>query len=85
MLLEWPPNAQLVIDSIEEASELKEMTNDLYAAVLPEGLNELYLAVDEIQNEEGVEENLFLSLGIFGVTLIVMVVLLIVYCILKSC
>mmetsp|Transcript_22160 Transcript_22160/g.27242 ORF Transcript_22160/g.27242 Transcript_22160/m.27242 type:complete len:82 (-) Transcript_22160:1236-1481(-) len=35
-LLDYPPNAQLFVDSIEEAVELENFTQDVYEKTLPE-------------------------------------------------
>ena len=40
-LIEFPPNAQLFIDSVNEAIELEQVTDSLYGLLLPDEVEEL--------------------------------------------
>ena len=51
ILLEWPANAQLIVDSLEEAAELKKMTKDVYDALLPEDISELLTEEEDLQGK----------------------------------
>ena len=51
ILLEWPANAQLIVDSLEEAAELKKMTKDVYDAMLPEDISELLTEEEDLQGK----------------------------------
>ena len=82
-LLEWPPNAQLLIDTVEESTELSQVTKDIYALILPQSLYD-FIYENEEEEIKGVKKNIILSLGVFALVLIFLTLLLILYCILNS-
>ena len=81
-LIGYPANADLILDSIEEAVTLKKITLDFQIAVLPAEWSE-YLKEDE--EVRGVSKNLIKGLGIFAVVMLLLIFLLILYINLRFC
>ena len=79
-VLSWPANTEYVLLSIEEAVNLRELTEQVYQLVLPPE----FLDGKDWNSPDGPSTSLILSIAIFGVVLLGLVILLILYCLLKS-
>ena len=83
-VLEWPPNAQLFIDSLSEAVEMETLTAMFYDFTLPSELAELVNNTEDIE-VGGVSKNLLTGLGIFMIILGCLILLISFYYCLKWC
>ena len=85
-LLDFPPNTQLFINSLNEAIELEQFKEFVYELVLPTEVNELiHKDAEELEGEAAASgSNIFITMGIFAIALVGLVILLILYCILKT-
>ena len=79
-VLSWPANTEYVLLSIEEAVNLRELTEQVYQLVLPPE----FLDGKDWNSPDGPSTSLILSIAIFGVVLLGLVILFILYCLLKS-
>ena len=84
LLVEWPANANMLLQSMYNAITLENVINDLYTNVL-ESLNNNVFVEEQSEEDLRLEQNeifsknLALSFGIFGFVLMVLILALIIY------
>ena len=81
-LLDYPPNAKLFIDSVNEAIELEEITNQFMETVIPPSVMQLPSEKEEL--EKYIKGNIILSMGLFFVVLAGLFILLVIFCIMQA-
>ena len=87
LLLEYPPNAQIIISSLDEAITLRTFYNKLQEAILPEEIVSLILSEHQENEEERrksiILESFYVGMGIFGFVLILLLILMLIYRVIK--
>ena len=84
LLVEWPANANMLLQSMYNAITLENVINDLYRNFI-ESLNDNVFVEEQSEEDFRLEQkdifskNLALSFGIFGFVLMVLILVLIVY------
>ena len=87
MLIQWPLNAQFVLDSVYEAITLDNIMPDYESILFGSDEDEVSEETEEAKllKEKNLDKNdSGLNLGIFGVLLAGLVLSLILYCILRQ-
>ena len=87
LLLEYPPNAQIIIISLDEAITLKNFYNKLQEAILPEVMVTLFLSEHQENQDERrksiILESFYVGMGIFGVIFLLLLTLMLIYRVIK--
>ena len=82
LLVSWPANSNMMLESMHNAITLENIINDVYNAAIDD-LYETNEEADRLKDYDISYKNWALSLGIFGICLGVLVVCLIFYFMLK--
>ena len=87
LLVPWPANSQMMLQSLHNAITLENVINSVYDSLLID-LNQLVSAddadADRMRKEKDIPySNIVMSLGIFGIGLGVLLLILLVYVVIK--
>ena len=83
-LLEWPANTKMMLEAIKEATTLVSLSSAFYKTIdlVDEDNEDEDLSNSEVaanQTQEKAEKNVLLSIGVFGVSFAVILILVMVY------
>ena len=87
LVVDWPANANMLLQSMYNAITLENVINDLYGSFMRNFGDQVFEEEQEKQSEEDLRleksnifsRNMALSMGIFGLVLIILVLALIFY------